>query len=159
MVRCIESNGLITSVVKLDGILELLFTSDATFIAQYILHGTDTNDTDAMDHAREAAAGQPVVSLGLEMFLGEDQGLLEVRSNGAIGSTLAFKCDGRDFEDLPAYNGNSHRGPALASNIASDPVGSPCTVTANSTLAWHTRRSGTIEDYPKCEGPDCQLRN
>jgi hypothetical protein len=41
MVRRIESNGLIISVVKLHGILELHFTRDATFTAQYVLHGAD----------------------------------------------------------------------------------------------------------------------
>jgi hypothetical protein len=62
MVRRIESNGLIISVVKLNGILELHFMSDAaTFTAQYVLHGTDINDTDDMEHVRETAAGQPVV--------------------------------------------------------------------------------------------------
>jgi hypothetical protein len=47
-----------------------------------------------MDHALEDAAGQPVVSLGLEMFLEEAQRLLEVRLNGAIDSTVAFQYDG-----------------------------------------------------------------
>ena len=45
MVRRIDSSGLVLNLVKLNGKLELRFTVDATFTAQYTFHGTDINDT------------------------------------------------------------------------------------------------------------------
>ncbi|KAH4945432.1 hypothetical protein HBI23_027330 [Parastagonospora nodorum] len=104
MVRRIDDNGLVLSIVKLNGKLELHFVSDDTFSAQYTLYGTDIEDTVEMDHAREAAAGQPVVSLGLEMFIENAQGFLDVRFEGAVGSMLAFQYDGRDGEDPSGYD-------------------------------------------------------
>jgi hypothetical protein len=91
MPRRIDDNGLVLSLIKLNGRLELRFTRDNTFSAQYTLHGTETDDTLDMEYAREAAAGQPVVSLGLEMFVEETPGFLEVRFEGAIGSTLPIR--------------------------------------------------------------------
>ena len=99
MVRRIDDNGLVLSLVKLNGKLELNFVSDSTFSAQYTLYGTDVEDTVNMDHAREAAAGQPVVSLGLEMFVESAEGYLDVRFEGAVGSMLAFRYDGRNDGD------------------------------------------------------------
>jgi hypothetical protein len=51
MVRRIDDNGLVLSLVKLNGKLELHFVSDNTFSAQYTLYGTDIEDTVEMDHA------------------------------------------------------------------------------------------------------------
>jgi hypothetical protein len=107
MPRRIDDNGLVLSLVKLNGRLELRFTPDSTFSAQYTLHGTDIDDTIDMGYARESAAGQPVVSLGLEMFVENAPGFLEVRFEGAIGSTLAFQYDGRTFEDPLTYPNNT----------------------------------------------------
>jgi hypothetical protein len=107
MPRRIDDNGLVLSLIKLNGRLELRFTRDNTFSAQYTLHGTETDDTLDMEYAREAAAGQPVVSLGLEMFVEETPGFLEVRFEGAIGSTLAFQYDGREFGDSPTNHSDT----------------------------------------------------
>ncbi|KAF2823348.1 hypothetical protein CC86DRAFT_66335 [Ophiobolus disseminans] len=116
MVRRIDSNGLSLNLVKLNGKLELRFTFDNTFTAQYTFHGTDIDDTVEMEYAREAAAGQPVVSLGLEMFLENVDGYLEVRFDGAIGSTLSFPYDDRDFDDLPTFHENLQPGPLASSS-------------------------------------------
>jgi hypothetical protein len=105
MVRRIDNNGLVLSLVKLNGKLELHFTVDATFTAQYTIHGTDLEDTVEMEYAREAATGQPVVSIGLEMFMEDVGGLLEVRFDGAIGSSLSFRYDGRDSGDIHTFDG------------------------------------------------------
>jgi hypothetical protein len=110
MVRRIDNNGLIISLVKLNGRLELHFTSDNTFAAHYTILGTDVDDTVEMEYAREAAAGQPVVSLGLEMFVEDAQGFLDVHFEGAIGSTLAFQHDGRDLGGLPGFKETSLSG-------------------------------------------------
>jgi hypothetical protein len=107
MPRRIDDNGLVLNLVKFNGRLELHFTPDNTFSAQYTLHGTDVDDTIDMGYARESAAGQPVVSLGLEMFVENAPGFLEVRFEGAIGSTLAFQYDGRTFEDPLTYPNNT----------------------------------------------------
>jgi hypothetical protein len=107
MPRRIDDNGLVLNLVKLNGRLELRFTPDNTFSAQYTLHGTDVDDTIDMGYARESAAGQPVVSLGLEMFVENAPGFLEVRLEGGIGSTLAFQYDGRTFENPLTYPNNT----------------------------------------------------
>lgn len=104
MVRRIDDNGLVLSLVKLNGKLELHFASDSTYSAQYTLYGTDVEDNVEMDHAREVAAGQPVVSLGLEMFIENAQGYLDIRFEGAVGSMLAFRYDGHGSGDSSGYD-------------------------------------------------------
>jgi hypothetical protein len=133
MVRLIDSNDLRLNLVKLNGKLELRFAKDASFTAQYPCHGTNVEDTVEMEYAREAAAGQPVVSLGLEMFTENVEGYLEVRYEGVVGSTLSIHYDGRDFDDFPTVDEALQTGPHAAargsqthtsSNVLS--FGAPC---------------------------------
>ncbi|KAF2031312.1 hypothetical protein EK21DRAFT_99859 [Setomelanomma holmii] len=118
MAQRIDSNGLSLSLVKLNGKLELRFTVDKTFVVQYTFRRSDIDDTVEIEYAREAASGQSIVSLGLEMFLEDVHGFLEVRFDGAFGSTLAFQYDGRNFEDLPTYQEIPQAGPSAAADIA-----------------------------------------
>jgi hypothetical protein len=60
-----------------------------------------------MEYAREAAVGQPVVSLGLELHVENADGLLEIHFEGSVGSTLAFTSDGSGFGDLPDVGNTS----------------------------------------------------
>lgn len=124
MVRLIDSNGLRLNLVKLNGKLELRFVKSANFTAHYTCHGTDIEDTVEMGHAREAAAGQPVVSLGLEMFMEDVEGYLEVRFESAVGSTLSFQYDGRGYDvPLPdpapqsAFSGSISRSTSTAMTL------------------------------------------
>jgi hypothetical protein len=95
MVKHLCGSGLGVNLIKLNGRLELRFAADALHTVHYTIHGADTDDTTPMEHAREAAYGQPVMSLGLEMYLEEVNGILELTFQGSVGSTLAFKYDGR----------------------------------------------------------------
>jgi hypothetical protein len=124
MVRRIDNIGLIVNLVKLNGKLELHFSSDTMFAAHYTILGTDVDDTLEIEYAREAAAGQSVVSLGLEMFVEDAQGFLDVRFEGAIGSTLAFQHDGRDLGCLLGFKETSLSGPFARLDIALDAAGS-----------------------------------
>jgi hypothetical protein len=100
MVRCINSNGLCLSTVKLNGTLELRFTTDTSFGIQHIMHGMDMEDNLETEEACEAATGIPIVSLGLEMFLEGVDGVLEVRFEGDKDRMLALQYDGCDSEDI-----------------------------------------------------------
>jgi hypothetical protein len=100
MVKHICGGGLDVNLIKLNGRLELRFATDATHIVHHTIHGADTDDTVQVDHAREAAYGQPVMSLGLEMYLEEVEGILELTFEGIVGSTLASKHDGRQTGDM-----------------------------------------------------------
>jgi hypothetical protein len=99
MVRRMNSDGLCLSIVKLNGTLELRFTTDTSFGVQDVIPGTDFNETVETGEAREAASGQPIVSLGLEMFLEGVDGVLEVHFKGDKSSMLAFQYDGSGSDD------------------------------------------------------------
>jgi hypothetical protein len=109
MVRLINSNGLRLNLVKLNGKLELLFAKDASFTAQYTCHGTDIEDTVEMEYAREAAAGQLVVFLGLEMFMENVEGCLEIRYEGVVGIPGMLKSE---LWELPSSTSASRPRPS-----------------------------------------------
>ncbi|EFQ91432.1 hypothetical protein PTNB73_07216 [Pyrenophora teres f. teres] len=94
MVKRITGNGLGVNLIKLHGTLELLFTADATYTVFHKIQCEDTVDTAQIEQARETAHGQPVISLGLEMYLEKVDGILDVAYRGEGGSTLSFKHDG-----------------------------------------------------------------
>jgi hypothetical protein len=127
MVRRIDCNGLNLSVIKLNGRLDLRFSTDVTYTAQYSLQGTDTEDTMQMEYVRESAAGQPVISLGLEMFLEDVDGFLEVRFEGLVGSTLAFEFDGREFREVEGLD------EPLPGNISTDDAIADSSIARKST--------------------------
>lgn len=56
------------------------------------------------------------------MFLEDVQGFVEVRFDGAIGSTLSFHYDGRSYEDLPNLDADVQAVPFLAPRAPCAPV-------------------------------------
>jgi hypothetical protein len=144
MVKHLCDGGLGVNLVKLNGKLQLRFAADASQTVHHTILGTDTDDTASMEHAREAAYGQLVMSLGLEMYLEEVNGILDLTFQGSIGSTLAFKYDGRQAGGMLGPGEDFEMGPDESRAV---------TLVHGVHDAHEMVGSAEASTHPQCESP------
>ncbi|KAF2254707.1 hypothetical protein BU26DRAFT_143854 [Trematosphaeria pertusa] len=94
-----NNKGLALQILKLNGQLGIHFTSnDNSPAADYTFQDSELEDTGEMKAARQIAFGLSLRSQGLELYLEEANGIVDLKFEGASGGLLSVEHDGRAYE-------------------------------------------------------------
>ncbi|KAF1958604.1 hypothetical protein CC80DRAFT_502551 [Byssothecium circinans] len=107
-----NKRSLALHVVQLNGKLTVSITTADTLVTRYIFQGSDIEATDQIKDARSSAVGDCIHVRGLEVYLEQVRGFLDLRFQSMSGDMLSFQYKGRKEKDSGEIRSQENDGPS-----------------------------------------------